>query len=97
MLYANLRRSLSTSKVIQNPRDIIKAIPNGSKILVGGFGLCGVPENTIRYAVESGIKDLTVVSNNCGIADWGLGLLLNTHQIKRMVGSYVGENKEFER
>ncbi len=65
--------------------------------MVGGFGLCGIPENAILALVEKGVKDLTVISNNCGVDDWGLGLLLKNKQIKKMVGSYVGENKEFER
>src|SRR5690625_5444279 len=65
--------------------------------MVGGFGLCGIPENSIATLVKSGVKDLTVISNNCGIDDFGLGLLLKNQQIKKMIGSYVGENKEFER
>jgi len=65
-------------------------------ILAGGFGLCGIPEHMILALRESGVKDLTVVSNNCGIDDFGLGLLLQTRQIKKMVSSYVGENKTFE-
>ncbi|MEI5907101.1 CoA transferase subunit A [Bacillus spongiae] len=77
--------------------EIIADIKDGSTLLVGGFGLCGIPENTILALVESGVKDLTVISNNCGVDDWGLGLLLKNRQIKKMVGSYVGENKEFER
>ena len=62
-----------------------------------GFGLCGIPENLIQGLLKSGAKDLTVVSNNAGVDDFGLGLLLQTKQIKRMISSYVGENKEFER
>jgi 3-oxoacid CoA-transferase subunit A len=65
--------------------------------MVGGFGLCGIPENLIQALVEKGVKNLTVISNNCGIDDWGLGPLLQNKQIKKMIGSYVGENKEFER
>lgn len=65
--------------------------------MVGGFGLCGIPENLILALVDKGVKDLTVISNNCGVDEWGLGLLLNNRQIKKMIGSYVGENKEFER
>ena len=65
--------------------------------MVGGFGLCGIPENLIGALVQKGVKDLTVVSNNCGVDDWGLGLLLRTRQIRKMVSSYVGENAEFER
>ncbi len=77
--------------------EVVKDIKDGSTIMVGGFGLCGIPENSILALVESGVKDLTVISNNCGIDDFGLGLLLKNKQIKKMVGSYVGENREFER
>jgi len=66
-------------------------------LLVGGFGLCGIPENLIDALAKQGTKDFTVVSNNCGVDDFGLGLLLRQKQIKRMISSYVGENKEFER
>lgn len=71
---------------------ILKQIKNGSTLLVGGFGLCGIPENCIQALKEAGIKDLTVVSNNCGTKDDGLGLLLNNNQIKRVIASYSGEN-----
>ncbi|MEI3606954.1 CoA transferase subunit A [Pseudogracilibacillus sp. SE30717A] len=77
--------------------EVISDIKDGSTIMVGGFGLCGIPENSILALVDSGVKDLTVISNNCGIDDFGLGLLLKNKQIKKMIGSYVGENKEFER
>ncbi|MDP4551867.1 CoA transferase subunit A [Alkalihalobacillus macyae] len=77
--------------------DAVKDIPNGSTLMVGGFGLVGIPEQMILGLVESGVKGLTVISNNCGVDDWGLGLLLKNHQITKMIGSYVGENKEFER
>ncbi len=72
-------------------------IKDGAKVLVGGFGLCGIPENLIAALNKQGTKQLTVVSNNCGVDDFGLGILLRSRQIKRMVSSYVGENKEFER
>lgn len=78
-------------------QDAVAEIQDGATLMVGGFGLCGIPENTILALVEKGVKDLTVISNNCGVDDWGLGLLLKNKQIKKMVGSYVGENKEFER
>lgn len=78
-------------------QDAIAEIHDGATLMVGGFGLCGIPENVILALVEKGVKDLTVISNNCGVDDWGLGLLLKNKQIKKMVGSYVGENKEFER
>jgi 3-oxoacid CoA-transferase subunit A len=78
-------------------QDAVADIHDGATLMVGGFGLCGIPENVILALVEKGVKDLTVISNNCGVDDWGLGLLLKNKQIKKMVGSYVGENKEFER
>ncbi|PQA87284.1 CoA transferase subunit A [Hyphococcus luteus] len=70
---------------------------DGMTIMAGGFGLCGIPENLILALRDSGVKDLTIISNNAGVDDFGLGLLLHTRQIKKMVSSYVGENKEFER
>ncbi|HWA82224.1 MAG TPA: CoA transferase subunit A [Fimbriimonadaceae bacterium] len=70
---------------------------DGMTIMCGGFGLCGIPENLILALRDSGVKDITVVSNNCGVDDFGMGLLLQTRQIKKMVSSYVGENAEFER
>ena len=72
-------------------------VADGATLVVGGFGLCGIPENLIGALVEKGVRDLTVVSNNCGVDDWGLGLLLRTRQIRKMMSSYVGENAEFER
>ncbi|MDF0726537.1 hypothetical protein PY093_07395 [Cytobacillus sp. S13-E01] len=77
--------------------EVVKDIQDGATLMVGGFGLVGIPENLILALVETGVKDLTVISNNCGVDNWGLGLLLKNRQIKKMVGSYVGENKEFER
>ena len=77
--------------------EAVKDIQDGATIMVGGFGLCGIPENLILALVETGVKELTVISNNCGVDEWGLGLLLKNRQIKKMIGSYVGENKEFER
>lgn len=70
---------------------------DGMTIMSGGFGLCGIPENLILAVRDSGVKDITVVSNNCGVDDFGMGLLLQTRQIRKMVSSYVGENAEFER
>ncbi|MGN7397887.1 CoA transferase subunit A [Peribacillus frigoritolerans] len=84
-------------KICTSFQDAVKDIQDGAVLMVGGFGLCGIPENLILALVEKGVKDLTVISNNCGIDDWGLGLLLKNKQIKKMIGSYVGENKEFER
>ncbi|MGE8204417.1 CoA transferase subunit A [Heyndrickxia sp. NPDC080065] len=77
--------------------EAVSDIHDGATLMVGGFGLCGIPENIIQALVDKGVKDLTVISNNCGIDDWGLGPLLQHKQIKKMIGSYVGENKEFER
>ncbi len=77
--------------------DAVRDIQDGATLMVGGFGLCGIPENLIVALANKGVKDLTVISNNCGVDDWGLGLLLQNKQIKKMIGSYVGENKEFER
>merc|ERR1712226_1597976 len=77
--------------------EAVKDIPSGSKLLVGGFGLCGIPENLIGALLRSKVDKLTVVSNNAGVDDFGLGLLLKQQQVKRMISSYVGENKEFER
>ncbi|SFU82935.1 CoA transferase subunit A [Alicyclobacillus macrosporangiidus] len=85
------------NKVFASAADAVRDIPDGATILVGGFGLSGIPENLILALRDQGTKDLTCVSNNCGVDDWGLGLLLQTRQIKKMVASYVGENKTFER
>lgn len=84
-------------KICTSFNEAVKDIHDGAVLMVGGFGLCGIPENLILALVEKGVKDLTVISNNCGVDDWGLGLLLRNKQIKKMIGSYVGENKEFER
>jgi 3-oxoacid CoA-transferase subunit A len=73
------------------------ALFDGMTIMSGGFGICGIAENLIIAIRDSGVRDLTIISNNCGVDDWGLGLLLRTRQIKKMISSYVGENKEFER
>ncbi|MBM7579188.1 3-oxoacid CoA-transferase subunit A [Jeotgalibacillus terrae] len=83
--------------VYQSFDEAVKEVQDGAVIMVGGFGLVGIPENLILALEQSGVKDLTVISNNCGIDDWGLGRLLKNKQIKKMIGSYVGENKEFER
>jgi 3-oxoacid CoA-transferase subunit A len=85
------------NKVINNAGTAIKDIPDGSIIMLGGFGLCGIPENCIDALVSKGTKNLTCISNNAGVDDFGLGLLLKTRQIKKMMSSYVGENAEFER
>ena len=83
--------------IYSSAEEAVQQIQNGATIMVGGFGLVGIPEKLILALVDKGVMDLTVISNNCGIDDWGLGLLLKNKQIKKMIGSYVGENKEFER
>jgi 3-oxoacid CoA-transferase subunit A len=85
------------NKVFPSAIEAVRDIPDGATILAGGFGLCGIPENSIRALRELGTRNLTVVSNNCGVDDFGLGVLLRNKQIVKMVSSYVGENKEFER
>jgi 3-oxoacid CoA-transferase subunit A len=85
------------NKVYKNADDAIKDIQDGMTLMLGGFGLCGIPENCIAALLKKGIKDLTCISNNAGVDDFGLGLLLKTRQIKKMMSSYVGENAEFER
>ncbi len=85
------------NKVVSNADEAIRDISNGATIMLGGFGLCGIPENCINALVRKGVKDLTCISNNAGVDDFGLGLLLKTRQIKKMMSSYVGENAEFER
>lgn len=77
--------------------EAIRDIPDNAVIMLGGFGLCGIPENCIAALVKKGIKNLTCISNNAGVDDFGLGLLLQTRQVKKMISSYVGENAEFER
>lgn len=85
------------NKVFASAREAIQDIPGGSTIMLGGFGLCGIPENSIDALVGLGITDLTCISNNAGIDDFGLGKLLRTRQVRKMMSSYVGENAEFER
>ena len=85
-------------KIYPNAKAALEGVPfNGMTVMSGGFGLCGIPEQLILALRDSGAKDLTIVSNNAGVDDWGLGLLLQTRQVKKMISSYVGENKEFER
>jgi 3-oxoacid CoA-transferase subunit A len=84
-------------KVVESAAEAVADIPDGAVLVAGGFGLCGIPELCIAALRDKGVKDLTVYSNNCGVDDFGLGLLLQGKQIKKMVSSYVGENKEFER
>ncbi len=84
-------------KVVESADAAVRDVFEGAMLVVGGFGLCGIPENLIAALVRKGVGGLTAVSNNCGVDDWGLGLLLKSRQIRRMVSSYVGENAEFER
>ncbi|HEX6914166.1 MAG TPA: CoA-transferase, partial [Chitinophagaceae bacterium] len=85
------------NKVFANADEAIRDIQDGATIMLGGFGLCGIPENCIDALARKGIKDLTCISNNAGVDDFGLGVLLKTRQIRKMMSSYVGENAEFER
>ena len=85
------------NKVVKNAEEACAGIADGMTLLVGGFGLCGIPENCITELVSKGVKNLTCISNNAGVDDFGLGLLLQTKQVKKMISSYVGENDEFER
>jgi 3-oxoacid CoA-transferase subunit A len=85
------------NKVVASADEAIRDIKDGMTLVVGGFGLCGIPENLINALVRTKVKGLTCVSNNAGVDDWGLGLLLKTKQIRKMMSSYVGENAEFER
>jgi 3-oxoacid CoA-transferase subunit A len=85
------------NKVLASADAAAALIPDGASILVGGFGLCGIPENLIRALRARGVKQLTLISNNAGIDDFGLGILLRSRQVRKMVSTYVGENKEFER
>jgi len=85
------------NKVVAGADEAIKDIPDGSTLMLGGFGLCGIPENCIAALVKKGIKNLTCIANNAGVDDFGIGLMLQTRQVKKMIASYVGENAEFER
>ena len=85
------------NRVVKNVEEALNDIQDGMTLMLGGFGLCGIPENCIAELVKKGTKNLTCISNNAGVDDFGLGLLLQTKQIKKMISSYVGENEEFER
>src|SRR3989449_5861959 len=84
-------------KVLRNADDAVAMIPDGASIMVGGFGLCGVPEHLVKALHARGARNLTIISNNAGVDEYGLGVLLKSRQIRKMVATYVGENKEFER
>jgi 3-oxoacid CoA-transferase subunit A len=85
------------NKTVKNAKEAIDGLKDNMTVMFGGFGLCGIPENTILELSKTKIKGLVCISNNCGVDDFGLGLMLNNHQIRKMVSSYVGENAEFER
>ncbi len=85
------------NKVVANAEEAIKDIESGATLMLGGFGLCGIPENCIAAIVKKGINNLTCISNNAGVDDFGIGLMLQQKQVKKMIASYVGENAEFER
>jgi 3-oxoacid CoA-transferase subunit A len=85
------------SKIYQNAEDAIADIHDGAVLMLGGFGLCGIPENCITALVKKAVKQLTCISNNAGVDDFGIGLMLQQKQVKKMISSYVGENAEFER
>ena len=85
------------NKVVKDVEQALEGIQDGMTLMVGGFGLCGIPENSIAHLVKMGVKNLTCISNNAGVDDFGLGLLLQAKQVKKMISSYVGENDEFER
>mgnify|MGYP003344785027 CR=1 FL=1 len=85
------------NKVVSSAEEAIVGIQNGMTIMFGGFGLCGIPENCISALVKKGVTGLTCISNNAGVDDFGIGLMLHQHQVKKMISSYVGENAEFER
>jgi 3-oxoacid CoA-transferase subunit A len=85
------------NKVLSSAADAVARIPDGATIMMGGFGLCGIPENLIAALRARGTKNLTVVSNNAGVDDFGIGVLLRARQVRKMISTYVGENKEFER
>ena len=85
------------NKLVKDAREGIEGIKDGMTLMLGGFGLCGIPENCISALVDIGVKDLTCISNNAGVDDFGIGLMLQRSQVKKMISSYVGENDEFER
>jgi len=85
------------NKVVSSVEEAVALVPDGATIMMGGFGLCGIPENLIAALRARGTKDLTLVSNNAGVDDFGIGILLRARQVRKMISTYVGENKEFER
>jgi 3-oxoacid CoA-transferase subunit A len=85
------------NKTVKNVQEALQGVQDGMTLMLGGFGLCGIPENAIQELLRLGVKDLTCISNNAGVDDFGIGLLLHRRQVKKMIASYVGENAEFER
>lgn len=85
------------NKTVKNAQEALQGVQDGMTLMLGGFGLCGIPENAIQELLRLGVKQLTCISNNAGVDDFGIGLLLQQHQVKKMISSYVGENAEFER
>ncbi|MDN4165314.1 CoA transferase subunit A [Cytophagales bacterium LB-30] len=85
------------NKVVKNAQEAVHDIPDNAVLMLGGFGLCGIPENCISALLKKGVKGLTCISNNAGVDDFGIGLMLKTRQVRKMISSYVGENAEFER
>src|SRR6478752_3078335 len=85
------------NKVVKDAEEACRGIQDGMTLMLGGFGLCGIPENSIKELLRLGVKNLTCISNNAGVDDFGIGLLLQKKQVKKMISSYVGENAEFER
>src|SRR5688572_31168473 len=85
------------NKVVKNAEEACQDIKDGMTLMLGGFGLCGIPENSINELLRLGVKNLTCISNNAGVDDFGIGRMLQTKQVKKMISSYVGENAEFER
>src|SRR6201991_3663255 len=85
------------NKVVTDAEEAIRDIQDGMTLMLGGFGLCGLQENCIAALVKKGVKQITCISNNAGVDDFGIGLMMEQHQVKRMISSYVGENAEFER
>lgn len=85
------------NKTVKDAEEAVQDISNGATLMLGGFGLCGIPENCIAALVKKGVKDLTCISNNAGVDDFGIGLMLKQKQVRKMISSYVGENAEFER
>jgi 3-oxoacid CoA-transferase subunit A len=88
---------VAVNKVVRDAREAVADVKDGATIMMGGFGLCGIPENLIAAIREKGVRDLTVISNNAGVDDYGIGMLLQTRQVRKMISTYVGENQLFEK